>query len=266
MKKDRAKLNQFKKLRSQAEKVLGGRLEEIKNVPGEDIQKLIHELEVHHIELEMQREELRKARAELEADASLAAVQPALQDTHSDRFYDAGFGRELATRRFYKAVFHGCSVMFRADTLRAAGGFPHLLLGGAEDFLSYRFYDMGYRVLYFPSVVVRHMMSPKERVLKHRLMYQSMQKLRAQVTHIPGIPRLLYAIIRGMAAYTFHNTRSGYWLFLPIGIWNHVWSVAAGLRERSPVSMQAMQLFNRLKEELVETEERFSRIDERYQG
>ena len=52
-------------LRSRAEKFLNKRAENLENAPIEDIRKLVHELEVHQIELEMQNEELRKSQNEL---------------------------------------------------------------------------------------------------------------------------------------------------------------------------------------------------------
>ena len=60
MRKDGTKANQ---LRDRTEKLLRERPEKI---PADDTQKLIHELQVHRIELEMQNEELRHAREELE--------------------------------------------------------------------------------------------------------------------------------------------------------------------------------------------------------
>lgn len=63
MRKDGTKANQ---LRDQAEKLLRGSAEEIKDLPADDTQKLIHELQVHQIELEMQNEELTHTREELE--------------------------------------------------------------------------------------------------------------------------------------------------------------------------------------------------------
>ena len=54
-------------LRKQAEKRLLERGADIANMPLEDINELIHELEVHQIELEMQNEELRQAHLDLEA-------------------------------------------------------------------------------------------------------------------------------------------------------------------------------------------------------
>ena len=67
MKKNNGKPNRFKKLRKQAEKRLLERDIDLSNIPVEDINELIHELQVHQIELEMQNEELRKSQLDLEA-------------------------------------------------------------------------------------------------------------------------------------------------------------------------------------------------------
>ena len=53
-------------LRQRAEKVLKQSTQAIKGKSPKDIQKLIEELNIHQIELEMQNEELRKAQIELE--------------------------------------------------------------------------------------------------------------------------------------------------------------------------------------------------------
>jgi PAS domain S-box-containing protein len=67
MKKDKGKPHSLKKLRRQAEKRLLERDADLSNMPLKEINALIHELEVHQIELEMQNEELRRAQMDLEA-------------------------------------------------------------------------------------------------------------------------------------------------------------------------------------------------------
>ncbi|MHB8845207.1 MAG: sigma-54 interaction domain-containing protein, partial [Nitrospirota bacterium] len=54
-------------LRRKAEEKLRTQLERLKKLSARDIQELVHELGTHQIELEMQNEELRKARDELES-------------------------------------------------------------------------------------------------------------------------------------------------------------------------------------------------------
>jgi len=54
-------------LRRRAEQIISEQLEGIHELHAEDIRNLIHELQVHQVELEMQNDELRKAHLELEA-------------------------------------------------------------------------------------------------------------------------------------------------------------------------------------------------------
>ena len=67
MKKINGKPTHFETLRDGAEKLLLERGADRANVPLEDIDGLIHELEVYQIELEMQNDELRQVQLELEA-------------------------------------------------------------------------------------------------------------------------------------------------------------------------------------------------------
>jgi PAS domain-containing protein len=53
-------------LRQRAEKILSVKPEAFQSLPSVDVQKLIHELSVHQIELEMQNAELRRVQLELQ--------------------------------------------------------------------------------------------------------------------------------------------------------------------------------------------------------
>jgi len=60
------KPGEYKKLRARAEATLKKRIDKIHKESKGDFKKVLHELEVHQIELEMQNEELRRAQKELE--------------------------------------------------------------------------------------------------------------------------------------------------------------------------------------------------------
>ena len=67
MKSNSAKSGNTPDLRPKAEKILKKRKGESSDLPTEDLLRLVHELEVHQIELELQNEELIQARAGMEA-------------------------------------------------------------------------------------------------------------------------------------------------------------------------------------------------------
>ena len=70
MKKGKKSRGHMGDTRRRAEELLRQRPGGIQSIPGEDAKELIHELQVHQIELEMQNEELRKAQVELEESRS----------------------------------------------------------------------------------------------------------------------------------------------------------------------------------------------------
>jgi PAS domain S-box-containing protein len=65
MKEAGTESRQLKALRHRAEALLHEKPQALGNMPPEDIQQLIHELQVHQIELEMQNEELRRTQSQL---------------------------------------------------------------------------------------------------------------------------------------------------------------------------------------------------------
>jgi PAS domain S-box-containing protein len=70
MRKENQPENHWAELRKKAEEVLEKRIKKVPESIDEESKRLIHELETHQIELEMQNEELRKAQEELEVSRS----------------------------------------------------------------------------------------------------------------------------------------------------------------------------------------------------
>jgi PAS domain-containing protein len=65
-KMDSRDLSKGDSLREKAERILSQKSEAVRKIPIEDLTRLIHDLEVHQVELDMQNDELRKARVEIE--------------------------------------------------------------------------------------------------------------------------------------------------------------------------------------------------------
>jgi PAS domain S-box-containing protein len=66
VKRSEEKSKQINNLHKRAEEILDRDPETLQSLPPKDVQKLIHELNIHQIELEMQNEELRRAQVEIE--------------------------------------------------------------------------------------------------------------------------------------------------------------------------------------------------------
>lgn len=66
MKEDKKNSKKISELRNRAEDALQGKADELQDISTRDARSLIHELQVHQIELEMQNEELCRAQKELE--------------------------------------------------------------------------------------------------------------------------------------------------------------------------------------------------------
>ena len=95
------------------------------------------------------------------------------------------------TRPHLIAGFLGGACLYRSEALDRAGGFPHFKLGGAEPFLSYRFLDLGYEMIYVPSATIIHWASKEERVEWQRIYFGSAGRIKAVLRNEPRLLRRL---------------------------------------------------------------------------
>ena len=65
-------------LRTRAKKFLAKPEAELRQIPPTEIRKLAHELQLHHIELDMQNAELRRSQGETEAQEVATSLTPSL--------------------------------------------------------------------------------------------------------------------------------------------------------------------------------------------
>lgn len=88
MKENTPKSRQFSGLRKRAEEFLNKHPRAIKKLPPGDVRNLIEDLQIYQVELEMRREELRRAQLELEA----------ARDKYSHLYDFAPVGSQLVRR------------------------------------------------------------------------------------------------------------------------------------------------------------------------
>jgi GT2 family glycosyltransferase len=75
-------------------------------------------------------------------------------------------------REFLSYSFSECGCAFRKEVFERAGVFSDWLFFGREgEELSLRIWDAGYRILYYPSALVYHRVSPQQQVIGGRRAY-----------------------------------------------------------------------------------------------
>jgi len=207
-----------------------------------------------------EKDTVEKLVARMKSEPELAVVQAQVIDPPTGEPYQTGFGAEYANRSHYRATFLGGAALFRSVALQKAGGFPHYLLGGAESFLSYRFLDMGCRIFYCSETAIYHVRSAKARIPHQRCFLSSKQRLRALMSHYPGLARPAVEMCCKLASYTAEALRRGYVLHLPKDLFLLFLS---GLREwRGPwrITKKTVRLVDYLRCYPVETPEEYAAI------
>ena len=202
--------------------------------------------------------------ARMRLEPEVAAVQPRVVDPKTFEVEDAGISTQFCEQEHYRASFLGGAALFRMGALRAAGGFPHYLLGGAEAHLTYRFLDMGYRILYFPGGTIYHAKSSQERVPHQRYYLITLQRLRALMAHYPGLIRPLVELHWKPASYALGAIRRGFLRHVP-GDVLRLW--LGGLRAwRGPwrIKKSTVRLVDFLKHNAVTSQEEYVAISTRH--
>lgn len=125
----------------------------------------------------------------MEREPEVALIEPRI--IHPETGATFGCGPDVIETDHYRGNFISCAVLIRADVLREAGGFPHYLLAGAELHLTFRFLDLGYRILHLGDPCVYHLQSAKNRVPYNRLFLTARWRLWTYMIHVPGVLRPL---------------------------------------------------------------------------
>jgi GT2 family glycosyltransferase len=189
----------------------------------------------------------------MEAEPELAVVEAKVMDPETGEPEGVGDAPELADVDHYKASFLGGASLIRTAAFRQAGGFPHYLLGGGEPFISYRFLDLGFRILHYAGTTIFHSKSKHERVPAARYFLATKQRLRALMSHYPGVVRPMTELIWKSVGYAVGAVKRGYVFRLP---WDLMRIVYAGVAEwRGPwrIKPETVHLIDYLRANVVKS-------------
>jgi len=100
-----------------------------------------------------------------ESEEDLGIIFTRIEDPRDGRVYRPGYGTRFVDDEFYTWRFHGCAAMIRREAIEAGGYYlPEEFFRAAEENdLALRVIDAGYNILYMPSAVALHKLSPKTR-------------------------------------------------------------------------------------------------------
>lgn len=100
-----------------------------------------------------------------EAEDDLGIIFTRIEDPATGAPYRPGYGTRYVDDEFYTWRFHGCAAMIRREAIGKAGYYlPEEFFRAAEENdLAVRVIDAGYNILYMPSAVALHKLSPRTR-------------------------------------------------------------------------------------------------------
>jgi GT2 family glycosyltransferase len=153
-------------------------------------------------------------------------------------------------REFLSYSFSEGGCAFRKEVFEHAGVFSDLLFFGREgEELSLRIWDAGYRILYYPSALVYHRVSPQEQIIGGRRAYYDLRN--ALFVYLLRYPWWLFLIIAPL--------RVGAALLRAVrrGQLGHAWQALHDvmrqlpllLRQRHPIRHETARLYLRLLRE-----------------
>jgi hypothetical protein len=182
----------------------------------------------------------------LEAEEDLGIIFTRVEDPATGRAYRPGYGTDYVDDEFYTWRFHGCAAMIRRSAIDAAGYYlPEEFFRAAEENdLAVRVLDAGFNILYMPSTVARHKLSPKTRDRGEIVYLTARNNLAVAWKYYPATRAAALTLWRGPH---FLATRLGAGdLRGAIRTPGLLAGVAGALRRRRPISRATMKLIDAL--------------------
>lgn len=138
-------------------------------------------------------------------------------------------------------IFQGGGFAIKRDVFELAGGFPEdFFWGGEESDLAFKVLDAGYKIKYFPNLVVVHRASPVNRINKKKVYWEIRNIIWLYWCYSPIFLALLktaYSIVSlGMKAIQ----KRAFFFFIS-GVFDGVKGVPARLRKRRVIYTQTIR-------------------------
>lgn len=122
--------------------------------------------------------------------------------------------------------------------------------------------DCGYRIIYFPDVVIRHALSQKERVPAQRFLMSNLHRMQNNVTYNPFIVRVILDLIWKVLFFVVGSIRRGYFFSIPFGIFLHFKEFFKSLFVyRRPIKKETQRLIDILANQQITSLADYKSID-----
>jgi GT2 family glycosyltransferase len=152
--------------------------------------------------------------------------------------------RETGVEERYVASFVGCAHMLRSSVVAQLGGYRDFYFYYAEESeYSLRVWDAGWRILFFPEVLVHHRISPIGRRDSAILRYSIRNNLWTTILHMP-LPRVVLQVAWRLISYSFESLRllrPGVFL---AALGSVIWGLPTVLALRRPISADTLRILD----------------------
>ena len=173
---------------------------------------------------------------------------------------------DRSSQSCYSHLFVGCGHMLRREAVRRVGGYMDCFEYGAEEEeYSLRLLDDGWKVLYFPEVVVDHRVSAIGRRRGKILAYTFRNSVWTLFLRTPIPYAVAHAFWKSMLHFsnTIREAEFGWFWW---GLWDCIRGLPRMLRQRQPVRLQTFLLSRTLRRRGIRTAEDFEAARESAAG
>jgi GT2 family glycosyltransferase len=158
----------------------------------------------------------------------------------------------------YHSSFVGCGVFFRSEALRRIGGYRDFFGNEwEEEELGLRLMKDGWKIYFWPDVLIHHQLSPRNRLTERTWMRGFRNKLWAIVMHFPA-RRLFLEIAWVLAIAAMDAVRLLRFRSFVGGIMQFLGGIPRALRLRDPMSNIVLRRYDAMRFGVLKTEEEYN--------